>query len=536
MNTMRKNFLIIYDVRGIQKYIFRTTKLKEIIGASNIVRNILDEGITEYFKFNNEIDKLVNNWKAKDGKLGNISFEIEHNNQIKAEYVYYGAGNLLLAFRGSEEELKEFNNFLQEYVLKHSYSLSLAYAYTEVDFSKGSQEYLNKRREVIGKLNEVKTRMPELVLTKSLPITKSDSITGLPISDSSAYFDSYLKERISGDRYMPIESALKVKKNEKNGVEELDRIFDGNRNSNKRMIAVVHIDGNDMAAMIANYIKVLEDKKLQGVTFEDAVYNSRNISAKIDYVFRDKVRNILKEHDKESRLVISSGDDITFIVLAEKALDLVKEIMESIEEEFLAPYDKNGNIVDVKMKDNKFSSCAGICFIHSHFPFATAYELAEESCSFAKGEAKKKENRIETMLLDGNGNKYTRPASFLDFEICDVGVVRNIENDRKVNENYYLKPYCVSKSIDVDDRHIESLLGKIKFFRNMNDNDGSSHRSVVKEIRNGYEISDAYMDMLFERIKSRKTFGSVEEFVYEPRCKDGKARYYDASSLIDLYE
>ena len=32
-----KTVLAMYDVRGIQKYIFRTNKIKEIIGASNIV-------------------------------------------------------------------------------------------------------------------------------------------------------------------------------------------------------------------------------------------------------------------------------------------------------------------------------------------------------------------------------------------------------------------------------------------------------------------------------------------------------------------
>lgn len=529
---MDKDFFIIYDVRGIQKYIFKTTKLKEIIGASNIIRNILDCAISEYYKNNKEC--LINNWTTKEGNLGNSCFEFIKNKNIKAEYVYYGAGNLLLAFRGDEKELRKFNDFLQEYVLLHSYSLSLAYAYVEIDCSKGSKEYLEKRREVINKLNEVKTRMPELVLEKSLPITKSDSLTGLPISDSFAYIKKYIKEYSASERYMPIESALKVMNNEKNGVDELDRIFDGERDSKKRMLAVVHIDGNDMAAMISNYIKALEDRNLQGITFEDAVYNSRNISAKIDYVFRKKVRDILKKHDKESRLVISSGDDITFIVLAEKAIDLVKEIMESIEDEYLIPYDKDGKEIDAELKENRFSSCAGICFIHSHFPFSTAYSIAEESCSIAKAEAKKACNKISTGLKDKNNNCYSRPASFMDFEICDVGVVAKIEEDRRINSKLYLKPYCVSKSSEKNERHIESLIQKIKIFKSDNTSDGSNHRSVAKEIRNGYEISDPYMNILFEKLKSRKPYG--EDFMYEARCEDGVAKYYDATSIIDLYD
>ena len=37
--------IAIYDVRGIQDYIFRTNVVKEIIGASKIVDNII---ITEF--------------------------------------------------------------------------------------------------------------------------------------------------------------------------------------------------------------------------------------------------------------------------------------------------------------------------------------------------------------------------------------------------------------------------------------------------------------------------------------------------------
>lgn len=37
---MEKEYLAMYDVRGIQNYIFRSNDLQEIIGASNLVENI----------------------------------------------------------------------------------------------------------------------------------------------------------------------------------------------------------------------------------------------------------------------------------------------------------------------------------------------------------------------------------------------------------------------------------------------------------------------------------------------------------------
>ena len=40
MSENDSKVLVMYDVRGIQNYIFRTTKLKDAIGASVLVENI----------------------------------------------------------------------------------------------------------------------------------------------------------------------------------------------------------------------------------------------------------------------------------------------------------------------------------------------------------------------------------------------------------------------------------------------------------------------------------------------------------------
>ena len=39
--------LAMYDVRGIQAYIFRTNKVKDIIGASTLVDNIIRKAFHE---------------------------------------------------------------------------------------------------------------------------------------------------------------------------------------------------------------------------------------------------------------------------------------------------------------------------------------------------------------------------------------------------------------------------------------------------------------------------------------------------------
>ena len=40
--------LAMYDVRGIQSYIFKSNAAKEIVGASVLVEKIITEGLREY--------------------------------------------------------------------------------------------------------------------------------------------------------------------------------------------------------------------------------------------------------------------------------------------------------------------------------------------------------------------------------------------------------------------------------------------------------------------------------------------------------
>ena len=45
-----KEVLAMYDIRGIQSYIFKTNVVKEIIGASKLVDDIIINGLKSYVK------------------------------------------------------------------------------------------------------------------------------------------------------------------------------------------------------------------------------------------------------------------------------------------------------------------------------------------------------------------------------------------------------------------------------------------------------------------------------------------------------
>ena len=124
-----KPCIAIYDVRGIQNYIFRTNAVKEIVGASKIVDKLI---INEFEFATNKIkakqnmadSEIILNWEEQKNYL------FDNNENIKVEVLYYGGGNLVVLFR-NEELCKEISIEMSKNIIKNAYGLSLVYAYTE---------------------------------------------------------------------------------------------------------------------------------------------------------------------------------------------------------------------------------------------------------------------------------------------------------------------------------------------------------------------------------------------------------------------
>ena len=116
------------------------------------------------------------------------------------------------------------------------------------------------------------------------------------------------------------------------------------------------------------------------------------------------------------RPILLDGDDFTFICTADLAIPIAAGFMEQLS-------------LLQKEKTKKITACAGIAFVHSHFPFYEAYKIAEESCS----RAKKK-------WYSESGNP---EAGYLDFEVIkesQIGAFRG-------NEEWQARPYAVGGQI-----------------------------------------------------------------------------------------
>lgn len=481
--------LYMYDVRGIQDYVFRTNKIIEIIGASYLVNDlILNLFLEETCGRNMNVVKDTSPDKE-------LKFEFNQDNDIDAEVLYYGGGNLLVLFK-DEKQAEEVSRSMCVKLTKKTYSLQLAVSSVEVT---GKDNYIKDYKKLREAMEEVKANMPTSLPIQGFPITMQDPITKFPLSKkmdgNKLTYEAYMK-RVKFE-----ESAKKKDKNIK--------INEFQSEEGDSLIAIVHIDGNNMGQHI--------QKQMQGVkSYKQATIASRAISREIEEVFvgkclyevENKVEEICNRVGLENRKskqafrkIISAGDDITFVCNARIALYCVKTFLDILEKE-----------------GGKYHACAGVFITHSHFPFSKGYEFAEQLCESAK-----KKNR-EYMRKDKSLDM-SKDSSFIDFHLNFSGLINDIDYIRDqflkshTGKKVYARPYHVGTSLNDENIHeLDDLLAVL-------DEISVVPRGKLKNLREAFYIDEQKVETQLDLINSRLN-KTIE-------IKD-KTLLYDAIDIMDL--
>lgn len=153
--------------------------------------------------------------------------------------------------------------------------------------------------------------------------------------------------------------------------------FDGD----DRRVAVVHADLSGLGQVWRTFNNASPKERMQ---------TARDIEAHIERAAQKAVQEILLTKvqarpygDAEeiavvpARPVVLGGDDLTILVRADLALNFTKRLLETIEDP-----------IKLKGRPQRLSACAGVAIIRAGQPFLMAYHLAESLCSFAKKSAK----------------------------------------------------------------------------------------------------------------------------------------------------
>lgn len=559
MKTESDFILAMYDVRGIQSYIFRTNKVKEVMGASGIVEHIIHDALAYAVKQKQMAQKAVLSWENEEELL-----IFQESSNISIQVLFIGGGNAYVMYRNREMAVG-ITKHMSRFVLDKTYSLQLAVAMVQKTASY-QQDYQNVQNE----MSKIKASMPFSRCLGALPVVAMDDMTGFPCSTDDK---EKLKNKMEYTADLCSESTQKL-------IQYYETMQQGNekhhdnlitKKGKQSMIAVVHIDGNNMGMRIR---ELIEHHK----TYESAVKKMRTISKNINNSFKDAYgemetylnqwvqsdeNHILKKSGVYLRKIIVAGDDITFVCNAKIALSLVRYFIQQVSQKVMDGEQTKENIEKYGM-----SVCAGIAYVHSHFPFSVAYHVAEECCDSAKKRAKAEENKQKIYLKkEKNGKEHflERIGNWVDFQICKNVQTVDLEGNREKNyqiaekENLLRRPYYieVEQSNIVSEQTTEAYIAMneknrqyaFSIFKELYaffSDDKKIPSSMAKKLRNTYPLGkhavEEYLQFiesrgkLTEEIKREALSGKKESLGYITQEEQFVAAWYDVLEMLDLYD
>jgi hypothetical protein len=356
-------------VQGIQGFIFQTNKLREIVGASELVKEICEDLFRE---------TVGGSYCDYDGDKGSI---------LRA------AGNIKYIFDSKEECEKVVREFPRK-VLNYAPGITISQAVVKMEGEFESFETAVNKLE--SKLH-VQRNKPMRSLTLGLMGIERSRQTGLPIiskeilngeleeiddatwSKLYEYYNENEKKQVRRKTTLELSKlAFGIKDLTKEQLAfEISEVCDKNN-----WIAVVHADGNGLGSIVQ---KIGTDAKrfknfsenLDKATTAAAVEAFNAVKGKFEGCEKYPIRPI-----------VLGGDDLTVICRADLAINYTQAFLKSFEthtEKLLGSEIKE---VFGANTEGGLTACAGIAFIKSSYPFYYGYELAESLCGAAKNDAK----------------------------------------------------------------------------------------------------------------------------------------------------
>lgn len=378
-------------VQGIQDFIFQTNKLKEIMGASELVERICTDLFALVLYAGSSEAKEPDREKRRKGLLKRL--EEDPNAILNA------AGNIKYIFR-SEEECRRIVRIFPKTVMQFAPGITISQSVAEINTDEDFGEAVQKLEKNLRAQRNRQVRDLNLGL---MGILRSRQ-TGLPVA--------HIREKDGKTEYLDSATFHKLfDENEKWKRKETfellcekafgpDIPLDKSRlpynieemTGSNDWIAIIHADGNGLGQIVR---EIGSDKD----TF-------REFSRKLDRAttmaarraFKDTVYKDLQENGFiPVRPIVLSGDDHTVICRADLAIPYTEAFLRYFEEEtekelggILSGMKVDGKRGNRVFADGslKLTACAGIAFVKSSFPFHFGYRLAESLCDRAKKDTK----------------------------------------------------------------------------------------------------------------------------------------------------
>ncbi len=366
-----------FEAKSIQNYILDSSKLKDMIGASE------------------QIEYLC----CDDGLLDKVLSSIKLN--ANPQFVRKAGGAFTIIF-SKPNDAKRFQaiwtfcvqqafpglNFVQGIGKNEDWRKAIEFA--DDDFKKDDHNHLLLTFPLAGALvaRSPRTGQPAVSQGKKLG-ERLDAIT------------KHKREFCKGKRLIgklkfdtPVDWPTNLKNKDK---EEDEKTFPLSEDNN--YIGIIHADGNNLGQLLKAFKKQLRentqltecDYAERLMAFSKAI-ETANIKSARKAIKNEKIVKAASNNFRTmpARPLVLGGDDFTFIVRGDLSLNFTKHFLEEFEKhtktEFESLTEKYSDLK--KCLPEKLTACAGIAYIKASQPFYQGYKLAESLCQYAKSFSK----------------------------------------------------------------------------------------------------------------------------------------------------
>jgi len=342
-----------FEAKSIQDYVLGSGKLKEMVGASALVDQLVEEPLSRAI--------------SAVGLLEEDTIRFSRR-----------AGGSFIALLDSREKAEVLRDLWSLIVPQYAPGLSFVHTVAESDGPKSAAS------NAMAALRAL--RFPRPTLPSATPLSRFSPRSGMPAS-------SIVPVAGGGREWVDAAVIRKRAFSSNDGMTELlpegenyrwpvDMEQDFPFTSDNRYVGIIHADGNGLGKILLELQACSTEQN-----YVELYYTfSRMLTDATVSAARDAINAVLVPACENSYLparpLVLGGDDLTMIVRGDLGMKFSISFLDAFERHSraLCAYLKEHTNWD---KD-QLSACAGIAYIKAHQPFSMAYGLAEELCGMAK--------------------------------------------------------------------------------------------------------------------------------------------------------
>lgn len=436
---MADHTLTMIDTTAIQAYIFGSNRLRDNVGASQLVADATSAWVAETLR---DLGATNIALAAKDFIDDRCMFE---NHPLDAELLSTGGGNAIILFRTATLATRWTTSYTR-LLLQRAPGLSVVVVHSDpFTWDPGGRDMPNHLETLKDRLNVAKQTRRSSAPLLGLGVTATCQSTGLVAVDThkDGKAPDCTFRRVSSEVQAKVSEAIYQRSHQRfqdifadfRRLElKLPADFDdlGRRKGEQSYIAVVHADGNGLG-------KRFEHLHTAGCTNRDYVQHYRRLSNLVNRAAQDAltcaVAPLINEQAKlippyterkmlPFRPLVYGGDDVTFVCDGALGLWLAARYLAAWEQQtqdkltrWRAEYDCRQEPIPAFLDPPVMTACAGVALVKTHYPFARAYALSEELCQHAK--------RLSRSAADNPS------PSALDWHIATSGLLGGLDDIRK---------------------------------------------------------------------------------------------------------